>query len=139
MTPKTIGYWLTTGLFSLAMLGSGAFNATQAPEIMEAMAHLGFPEGFPVWLGSWKIAGVAVLLLPGLARLKEWATAGFVISLTSAAAAHLVTGDPVATAIPPLVLLGLGLTSWALRPASRRLAGATAASETQGASPALAK
>ena len=137
MNAKTVGYWLTTGLFSFAMLGSGVMNVTQNPEIMSGMAHLGFPEWFPVWLGSWKLAGVAVLLLPGLARLKEWATAGFTIAMLSASAAHFITGDGVGAFAPPLVMLALGLASWALRPASRRLEGSSVEADPSG-SPALA-
>lgn len=137
MNAKTIGYWISTGLFSFAMLGSGVMNVTQNPEIMSGMAHLGFPEWFPVWLGSWKLAGVVVLLLPGLGRLKEWAMAGFTIAMLSASAAHFITGDGVGAFAPPLVMLALGLTSWALRPASRKLAENSVAPAASG-TPALA-
>jgi hypothetical protein len=122
MDKRSLAYWIPTALFALAMTGSGAMNLLRPPELLEAMAHLSFPTWFPLWLGSWKLAGVAVLLAPGLPRLKEWATAGFTISLTSAAVAHLATGDALGEAIAPLVMLGLGLTSWWLRPSSRRLA-----------------
>ena len=123
MDARTIGYWATLGLFGLAMTGSGAMNLALPEELAAGIAHLGFPEWFPRWLGAWKLAGVAVVLAPGLGRLKEWAYAGFTISLTSAATAHLAAGDGFGQAAPPLVLLALGLTSWALRPDSRRLAG----------------
>lgn len=123
MNPTVVGYWILTVLASLALTGSGLFNLSLAPEIVAAMDHLGFPEWFPRWLGAWKVAGAIVLLAPGLPRLKEWATAGFVISMSSASVAHIATGDPLAQAVPPLVLLALVLGSYALRPASRRLAG----------------
>lgn len=119
--PRTLAYWATTGLFSLAMLGSGTFNITRPPEILEAMAHLGYPEWFPVWLGAFKLAGIPVLLAPGLARLKEWAYAGYTVALLSATGSHLAAGDALGPAAPPLVLLTLALASWALRPDSRRL------------------
>jgi hypothetical protein len=135
MDKRTLAYWIPTALFALAMTGSGAMNLMRPPELLEAMAHLSFPSWFPLWLGSWKVAGVAVLLAPGLPRLKEWATAGFTISLTSAAAAHLAAGDSIGEAIPPLVLLSLGLVSWFFRPASRRLADAAPA---PAGSPAVA-
>jgi hypothetical protein len=127
MNKRTLAYWILTALFALAMTGSGAMNLLRPPELLEAMAHLSFPEWFPLWLGTWKLAGVAVLLAPGLPRLKEWATAGFLISLSSAAAAHLFTGDAIGEAIAPLVMLGIGLGSWALRPEGRRLPAAGAA------------
>jgi hypothetical protein len=121
MKKEIIGYWVTVGLFSLALTGSGAMSLMSPPEFLAELDKLGFPDWFGHWLGVWKISGVAVLLAPGLPRLKEWAYAGFTISLTSAAISHLMAGDPVANAMPPLVLLTLGLGSWALRPASRKL------------------
>ena len=51
------------------------------------------------------------------------AYAGFTFLLTGAFASHLAAGDPVGQALPPLVILGILLASWALRPESRKLAG----------------
>lgn len=121
MNTTSLAYWIPTALFAVAMAGSGTMDLMRPPDLLAAMDHLRFPSWFPYWLGVWKLAGVVVLLAPGLPRLKEWATAGFTIALTSASAAHLFTGDPVSNAIPPLVMLGLGLASWAMRPDSRRL------------------
>jgi hypothetical protein len=121
MDKRRVAHWILTALVGLALLGSASFNLMSPPELLEGMGHLGFPTWFPRWLGAWKLAGVVVLLAPGLARLKEWATAGFTISLSSAAVAHLAAGDGLGQAAPPLVLLGLVLGSWALRPADRRL------------------
>lgn len=121
MNGKTIGYWATAGLFSLALTGSAIFGLMSPPEYLAELEKLRFPSWFGQYLGAWKLAGVAVVLAPGLPRLKEWAYAGFTISLTSAFVAHLGAGDAIGEAMPPLVLLGLGLASWALRPPSRRL------------------
>jgi len=121
MNKRTLGYWGTLGLFSLALTGSGVMGLVSPPDFVENITRLGFPAWFGTYLGVWKLAGVAVLLAPGLTRLKEWAYAGFTISLTSAAVAHLAAGDAIGEAIPPLVLLGIGLTSWALRPAGRTI------------------
>lgn len=138
MTPKNIAYWATTGLFSLAIAGSGFFNVSRPPEILEAMQHLGYPEWFPLWLGSFKLAGVLVLLAPGLARLKEWAYAGYTVAMLSAAVSHLAAGDTFGQAAPPLVLLSLALASWALRPASRRLGSIAAPASASATSAAAA-
>ena len=122
MDKRTLAYWAVTGFFCLGMTGSGIMNLLRPPEIADSFAQLGFPAWFPVWLGLWKLAGVATTLAPGLARLKEWSTAGFTIVLSSAAAAHIIAGDPAAKAVAPLVILAMALGSWALRPAGRRLA-----------------
>jgi len=71
-------------------------------------------------LGIWKIPGAIVLVVPRFLRLKEWAYAGIVFELLGAAASQAVRGRP-SDIIAPLVLLGLALSSWALRPPSRTL------------------
>jgi hypothetical protein len=119
MDKKTIGYWAATGLFCLALAGSG-FGSV-AGQMTEPMAHLGLAAWFPRLLGAWKLAGVVALLAPGFPRLKEWAYAGFTFTLTGAAIAHVVAGDGFGQVAAPLVFLGLLAASWALRPASRVL------------------
>ena len=64
-------------------------------------------------------------MAPGLPRLKEWAYAGFFFELTAAAASRAFVGDGAADIVAPLVFLALVVASWALRPASRTLAGPT--------------
>ena len=54
----------------------------------EAFTHLGFPDYFRVELAWAKLLGVVLLLAPVPARLKEWAYAGFAITLGSALIAH---------------------------------------------------
>jgi uncharacterized membrane protein YccC len=65
---------------------------------------------------SWaKFLGVAVLLAPVPARLKEWAYAGFAITLTSALIAHISLGDPPQAwgwAAGTFVLWGLSYFLW---------------------------
>ena len=67
------------------------------------------------------------MLAPRLPRLKEWAYAGFAFDLSGAAVSHLVSADGIDKVVVPLFLLAIGLASWALRPASRRLEPATVA------------
>lgn len=129
-------YWIPTALFSLMLLGSGGASLAGVPEMVENFGRLGFDPWFVRWLGFFKIAGVVVLLAPGLPRLKEWAYAGFVINLTSAVAAHLAAGDGVGEIVAPILALGLLMTSWARRPASRTLAAPTGASTPLAAAPA---
>ena len=74
--------------------------------------------------------GRIVITLPRLPRLEEWAYAGFFIDLTSAAISRAAVGDSAADIIAPLGFLALVLASWALRPASRKLASTTVAKQS---------
>ena len=89
---QTIVYWIVTALFCLQM-GFTAYAQLQLPEVAQAFAHLGFPDYFRVELSLAKLLGVVLLLAPVPARLKEWAYAGFAITLGSALIAHLSVGD----------------------------------------------
>jgi hypothetical protein len=86
------GFWIVTALFSL-QIGFTAYAQLQLPQVAEAFAHLGFPDYFRVELACAKLLGVVVLLAPVPARLKEWAYAGFAITLVSALIAHFAVGD----------------------------------------------
>ena len=69
---KTTIYWIATVFVAFIMTVSGALAITQAPLMMKALAHLGYPPYFSNLLGVGKLVGVCVLLAPGLAKLKEW-------------------------------------------------------------------
>jgi uncharacterized membrane protein YphA (DoxX/SURF4 family) len=120
---RTIAYWVTTALLALGYLAGGFGDLMQPAGFAEETAKLGYPALFFRILGFWKLAGAVVVLLPGLPRAKEWAYAGFVINLTGAAVTHVSIGDPPEELIAPAVMLAFAVASWALRPASRRLAG----------------
>jgi hypothetical protein len=116
-------YWITTALFAFALFGSGMATLTRQPPLVATFQHLGYPMYFMTILGLAKLIGVVVVLVPGARRLKEWAYAGFVINLASAAISHVMAGDGAGGAAAPLVLLGLALASWWTRPESRKLEG----------------
>src|SRR6478672_8959463 len=88
----TIAYWIVTALFCL-QISFTAYAQLRLPQVAEAFTHLGFPAYFRVELSWAKFLGVALLLAPVPARLKEWAYAGFAITLGSALIAHLSVGD----------------------------------------------
>lgn len=120
-TPKVIGYWIATVLIAIVLLGSGVFNLSGAPEVIQSLETLGFPAYLAKILGTWKVLGAVAILVPGMPRLKEWAHAGITFSMTGAFAAHLLHGDPIAQAIMPLIFALINLASWWLRPSSRKL------------------
>src|SRR5262245_21958149 len=87
-----IGFWIGNALFCLQM-GFTAYAQLRLPQVAEAFTHLGFPDYFRVELAWAKLLGVMLLLAPVATRLKEWAYAGFAITLGSALIAHLSVGD----------------------------------------------
>lgn len=116
-----ISYWIATALFCLQM-GFTAYAQLRLSQVAAAFAHLGFPTYFRVELSLAKLLGVVLLLAPVPARLKEWAYAGFAITLGSALIAHLSVGDgPQAWGWPvgTFVLWSLSYVFW------RRLQAAT--------------
>lgn len=89
---EKLAYWTVTPLFCLQMSFT-AYAQLRLPQVAEAFAHLGFPSYFRVELALAKFVGVVLVLAPVPARLKEWAYAGFAITLVSALIAHLAVGD----------------------------------------------
>jgi hypothetical protein len=89
---RTIVYWIVTALFCV-QIGFTAYAQLRLPQVAEAFTHLGFPAYFRVELSWAKLLGVVLLLAPVPARLKEWAYAGFAITLASALIAHFSMGD----------------------------------------------
>jgi hypothetical protein len=117
-TPRSkamvIGFWIATALFCL-QIGFTAYAQLSLPQVAEAFTRLGFPAYFRVELAWAKLLGVVLLLAPVPARLKEWAYAGFAITLGSALIAHLSVGDgPEAWGWAPGagVLWGLSYYFW---------------------------
>ena len=86
------GFWTVTALFCL-QIGFTAYAQLSLPQVAEAFTQLGFPDYFRVELAWAKLLGVVLLLAPVPARLKEWAYAGFAITLGSALIAHFAVGD----------------------------------------------
>lgn len=119
MRKQQIVYWTATGFVALIMGVSGALATMHTPRFMQALAHLGYPPYFANILGAGKMAGIFVLLVPKLGRVKEWAYAGFGITVLCASYSHFSSGDGF-VALDPLVAFGALLVSYASRPASRR-------------------
>jgi len=87
-----VAFWIATALLCLQMSFT-AYAQLTLPQVAEAYRHLGFPDYFRVELAWAKLLGVVLLLAPVPARLKEWAYAGFAITLVSALIAHFSVGD----------------------------------------------
>lgn len=106
-----VAYWVVTGLVSLSAAGSAFMYLSAAPNMVAAFQHLGYPDYFRTMLGVAKLLGVVALWAPGPRTLREWAYAGFAIDFVAAAVSHIAMGDPLGTAVAPIVVLTLLLTS----------------------------
>lgn len=119
---RAVLYWATTGLLATEGIVGGVMGALRMAPFSEIIAHLGYPPYFMTLHGvSYALGGVA-LLIPRLPLLKEWAYAGLFFNYTGAITSHLAVGDGASSIVGPIVFLALVVTSWALRPVSRRTA-----------------
>jgi DoxX-like family len=115
---KVTIYWIATLFVACIMTISAVLALAHAPSMMTALAHLGYPAYFSNLLGVAKLAGICVLLVPGVARLKEWAYVGFGITILSASYSHLLSGDGL-LALEPLLTFAALILSYTMRPPSR--------------------
>jgi len=116
MTKDKAIYWIATGIVCAVMVFSAInFNLENPVGPMKgAFAHLGFPDYFRIELTVAKTLGVLALLIPGIpSKVREFAYAGFAITLISASIAHFSSGDPLLFVIDPLLFLGALATSYA--------------------------
>lgn len=117
---KKIAYWVTTGLLCFCMLG-GIGQLFQVKQVVDGFAPLGYPLYFLSIIGFWKIIAIIAILVPKFPLLKEWAYAGVFFAMTGASISQIASGSPVSHIIIPLVIAGLAVMSWYLRPPSRKL------------------
>jgi hypothetical protein len=117
---KNIGYWATTGVLVFCMTG-GVFEILGVKMTMEGIMRLGYPAYIIPALGVGKVLAVLAILWPGLPRLKEWAYAGIFFNMAGAFVSHVASADAPWSLVVTLVIGGITLASWALRPESRRL------------------
>ena len=122
---RRIAYWGSTALVAVALLGSLSY-LTGSEQVVSGFAKAGYPQHLRIVLGMAKPVAAIVLLVPGLALLKEWAYAGATFAWIMACISARASGEPVQVWIMPLVLLILLAISYATRPLSRRLSGAEA-------------
>jgi len=117
---RKIVYWGTTGLVALALLGSLSY-LTGSEQVVSGFTKAGYPQYLRIILGVVKPVAAIVLLLPGLALLKEWAYAGVTFALIMATISSYVSEGGIKW-IFPLLLLALLAVSYLIRPPNRRIA-----------------
>jgi hypothetical protein len=117
---RTIVYWGSTAIVALMLLFALMY-LTGSEVVVAGFTKSGYPQHLRIVLGIAKPAAAIVLLLPGLALIKEWAYAGAAITWIMAFIAAYGAGEPVQVWAMPLALLALLVVSYVTRPASRRL------------------
>lgn len=118
--PRRIAYWATTAIAALALLGSLSY-LTGSEQVVSGFTKAGYPQHLRIVLGVAKPAAALVLLLPGLALLKEWAYAGATFAWIMAFIAARASGEPAQVWTMPLALLALLGVSYMTRPPTRRI------------------
>jgi uncharacterized membrane protein YphA (DoxX/SURF4 family) len=119
---NVIVYWVTTALVVFELTMGGAWDVLRVPQVRGLIERLGYPPYFLVILGTWKLLGAVALVIPRFPRLKEWAYAGVFFDLTGAVVSLFASGlINVGVMAYPILMIGVAVASWALRPPSRRL------------------
>jgi len=93
MKKLTITYWVITSLMSAFLLLGAFADITGNADALALIKHLGYPAYFVPFIGAMKLAGVAAILVPRFAKVKEWAYAGLVFDTSGAIFLHLCSGD----------------------------------------------
>jgi len=117
---RTIFYWVSTAIVSLMLLLAASY-LTGSEQVVSGFAKAGYPQHLRIVLGFAKPAAALVLLLPGLARLKEWAYAGATFAWIMATISSYAVGEGPQTWLLPPILVVLLAVSYLTRPDSRRL------------------
>jgi hypothetical protein len=112
---RRYAYWSATAVTVFVLLSGGLAYLLGADFAVSGVVALGYPAYVVTILGVWKLLAVPALLVPGFARLKEWAYAGVVFDLSGAAVSHLAVGDPLWHLYLISGLLTVAFVSYGLR------------------------
>lgn len=117
-------YWVATIWLSLGMVSTGIVQLLKmrgGNGGLDSLLHLGYPVYLLTLLGICKILGVAAVLVPKFAIVKEWAYAGFFFMMAGAIFSHIAVGDGFTEVLPSALLLSLTVISWYFRPLDRKM------------------
>ena len=117
---RKVIYWGSTGVVGLMLLFALSY-LTGNEQVVSGFAKAGYPQHLRIVLGIAKPVAALVLLLPGLALLKEWAYAGATFAWVMAFISAYSSGEGVQVLVMPPVLLALLGLSYVTRPQGRRL------------------
>ncbi len=120
---KAIAYWTIIVILEFVLLSAGIAELMHFSANVEGIVNqLGYPMYFLTIQGVWKILGGIALLMPRFPVLKEWAYAGIIFNMTGAVASSAICGLGAGHLIAPLIIAGIAVTSWVLRPPLQKFA-----------------
>ena len=117
---RKIIYWISTVIVAGSLL-TALIYLTGNEQVVSGFNKAGYPQTLRIVLGIAKPAAAIILLLPGLALLKEWAYAGAAFAWGMALITHYTGGDGPKVWGVLLMMLVLLMVSHVTRPPSRRL------------------
>ena len=112
MKSRKIIYWISTALLILFLIGTGISDVLMIEQVRESIGRLGYPGYLLPFLGVLKILGAIVILLPPLRGVHQGAYAGIFFYGLGAGYSHVAFGDPVATALPGMLVMFLTAASY---------------------------
>jgi hypothetical protein len=112
MKKLTILYWVFTTLFSAAILFSAIPDIIVTSEALSFITALGYPAYIVPFLGVAKTLGVIAIVVPGFARLKEWAYAGIFFDLVGATYSNIAKYGFHVSMLVMLIFFGLLFLSY---------------------------
>src|SRR6195256_1767934 len=99
---RKIAYWSSTAIAAITLLLALSYLSGNE-QVVSGFAKAGYPQHLRIVLGIAKPAAAIVLLLPGIALLKEWAYAGVTFAWIMAFISNYTSGLDVIQWILPLV------------------------------------
>ncbi|MBS1586833.1 MAG: DoxX family protein [Bacteroidetes bacterium] len=112
MKTNRIIYWTSTILVAGMFLMSSIMYLSHNPTITGGFRMLGYPPYFVNILGVAKLLGAIAVLQTKYAKLKEWAYAGFTITLIGATWTHIATGTSFMMPLVIFALLAVSYFTW---------------------------
>jgi DoxX-like family len=123
---QKIAYWSSTVIVGVMLLLALSY-LTGSEQVVAGFTKAGYPQHLRIILGIAKPVAAIVLLLPGVALLKEWAYVCVAFTWVMAFISAYSVGEGAQVWSMPLALLALLIVSYVTRPASRRLVRVAAA------------
>lgn len=104
---------VSTSITAILFFATGIANLIPLDHIASDMSSLGYPPYFHKIIGTWKIIGACVIVLPAKKLfIKQWAYCGMMLDLTGAAASRAFMSQGVVATVVPLLFLPIALISW---------------------------